>query len=117
MAARFVREGMRVAILDVDVQHMTDAQAQIGGETMAILCDVAEVESLEHARDRIAQTWGAAPSVLVNNAVTRIGRGFDASLEDWRRAIDINLFGVIKRCACFLAHDEAGGAARGQGGV
>ena len=33
--------------------------------------------------------------MLVNNAVTRTGRGFDADITEWRRVIDVNLFGVI----------------------
>ena len=109
LAKRFVNEGMRVAMLDVDVEHLNEARSEIGGETIAILCDVAEIESLEHARDRIAAAWGGAPSVLVNNAVTRIGRGFDAPLEEWHRAVEINLFGVINGVRAFLPAMQAAG--------
>ena len=113
LAQRFSAEGMRVALLDVDVEHMNAARDEIAGETLAILCDVGEIESLEHARDRIAEAWGqgssGAPTVLVNNAVTRIGRGFDASLEDWHRAIEINLFGVINGVRAFLPSMQSTG--------
>lgn len=102
IAKRLVADGMRVALLDVSAEYLHDARAEIGGETEAILCDVAEIESLTHARDRIVADLGEAPSVLVNNAVTRIGRGFDAPLEEWRRAVDINLFGVINGVRAFL---------------
>ena len=102
LAKRLVADGMRVALLDVSAEHLHDARAEIGGDTEAILCDVAEIESLTHARDRIMASWGEAPSVLVNNAVTRIGKGFDAPLEEWRRAVDINIFGVINGVRAFL---------------
>jgi NAD(P)-dependent dehydrogenase (short-subunit alcohol dehydrogenase family) len=106
LAKRLVEAGMRVALLDIDVEHLHDARAELGGDsaeqTAAILCDVAEIESLEHARDRIIGDWGQAPSVLVNNAVTRIGKGMDAPLADWHRAIDINLFGVVNGVRAFL---------------
>ena len=109
LGKRFVAEGMRVALLDVDVAHLTEAATEIGGETLSVLCDVAEPEALEHARDRISQTWGAAPCVLVNNAVTRIGRGFDAPIEEWHRAVEINLFGVINGVRAFLPGMQAAG--------
>ncbi|MEM1299254.1 MAG: SDR family oxidoreductase [Pseudomonadota bacterium] len=110
LAKRFVAEGMRVALLDVDVEGLHDARAEIGGDTEAILCDVAEIEALEHAQSRIADAWGKPPSVLVNNEVTRIGHGIDGSLEEWHRALDINLFGVINGVRAFLpAMQNAGG--------
>ena len=102
MAKRCVAEGMRVALLDVDAENLHSARDEIGGDTDGILCDVAEIESLEHARDRIMDTWGQAPSVVINNAVTRIGRGMDAPLEEWRRALDINVMGVVNGVRAFL---------------
>ena len=111
LTQRLVAKGMRVAMLDIDVVHLREAREAAGGETEAILCDVAEIESLEHARDRILADWGEAPSLLVNNAVTRLGRGMDAPLEDWRRAMEINLFGVVNGVRAFLpAMREAGRA-------
>lgn len=101
LARRFVAQGMGVALLDIDVERLHDARAEIGGETEAILCDVAEIESLEVARDRIMAGWGKIPSVLVNNAVTRIGRGMWAPLSEWRRAMDVNLFGVVNGVRAF----------------
>ncbi|MEM1163295.1 MAG: SDR family NAD(P)-dependent oxidoreductase [Pseudomonadota bacterium] len=102
IAKRFVAEGMAVALLDIDVEHLHDARGEIGGQTEAILCDVAEIEALEVARDRIIQTWGKPPTVIVNNAVTRIGRGLWAPMADWRRALDINLLGVVNGVRAFV---------------
>lgn len=110
MAKRFVAEGMRVALLDVDAENLHSARDEIGGETEGILCDVAEIESLELARDRIMAAWGAAPSVLVNNAVTRIGRGMDAPLQEWRRSLEINILGVVNGVRAFLPAMQAADA-------
>ena len=107
MAQHLVARGMRVALLDVNAEQLHVARDMIGGETDGILCDVAEIESLEHARDRIIDTWGHAPSVLVNNAVTRIGRGMDAPLEEWRRSLDINVMGVVNGVRAFLPSMQA----------
>lgn len=99
LAQRLVAEGMRVVLLDTDAEQLHDARAAIDGDTAGILCDVAEVESLEHARDRIVATWGQAPSVLVNNAATRVGRGMDAPMAEWRRAIEVNMWAWSTACA------------------
>lgn len=109
LCRRLAAEGMRVAMLDVDAEHLHEARAEVDGETTAMLCDVAEIESLENVRVRIEDEWGEAPSVLVNNAVTRLGRGLDAPLREWHRAFDINLFGVVNGVRAFLpAMREAG---------
>ena len=106
LAKRLSAEGMRVVLLDIDAEHLHDVRAEIaaetGGETDAMLCDVAEVEALEMVLDRVRETWGKAPSVVVNNAVSRTGRGFWAPLEEWRRALDINLMGVVNGVRAFL---------------
>lgn len=102
MAKRFIADGMRVALLDVNAEHLHEAREDIGGETEGILCDVAEIEALEVARDRVTADWGKVPSVIVNNAVTRIGRGMWEPLTDWRRLLDINLMGVVNGVRAFV---------------
>ena len=102
MAHRLAAEGMRVALLDIDAEHLHELRREIDGETDAMLCDVAEIESLEVVRDRIRETWNKTPTVVVNNAVSRVGRGFWAPLEEWRRALDINLMGVVNGVRAFL---------------
>lgn len=102
LAARLSAEGMIVILCDIDAEKLHDARAAIPGETEAMLCDVAEIESLETVRDRIVSTYGRPPSVVVNNAVTRIGKGLFAPLEEWRRALDVNLMGVVNGCRAFM---------------
>ena len=110
LAGRLTAAGMKVALLDVDEAHLEDAVRAIGGNTLGLTCDVSDLEALEAARGRIEQHWGRAPSVLVNNAVTRIGRGFDADPAEWRRAFDINVMGVVNGVRTFLPGMLAQGA-------
>ena len=94
LAARLSAEGMIVVLCDIDAQQLHDARAAIPGETEAMLCDVAEIESLETVRDRIVSTYGRPPSV--------VGKGMVAPLEEWRRALDVNLMGVVNGCRAFM---------------
>lgn len=102
MAHRFAAIGMRVALLDQDEAHLAAAAAGLGPNALALNCDVSDPESLRAAASKIARLWPEPAAVLVNNAVTRTGRGFDAPLEEWRRAVDVNLFGVIRGVRTFL---------------
>jgi NAD(P)-dependent dehydrogenase (short-subunit alcohol dehydrogenase family) len=54
-----------------------------------------------------------AVDVLINNAgIGAAGRFLDASLETWRKTLDINLMGVVHGCRSFVPAMVA----RGQGG-
>lgn len=53
-----------------------------------------------------------APDILINNAASRIGRGFDAPLGQWRRAMEVNFWAVVEATRLFLPEMEADGARR-----
>lgn len=109
MAKRFAGDGMKVAMLDVNEKYLTEAASEIGDAALPIICDVSDATALQAARDKIMERWGRAPSVLVNNAVTRMAQGFDAPLEDWKRALDINVMGVVNGVHVFLEDMKAAG--------
>lgn len=109
LSQRFADLDMKVAMLDVDEGHLQAAANAVGANALPLICDVAKPADWESVRRTLDEAWGAAPAVLVNNAVTRTGRGFDADLEDWRRAIDINIMGVVNGVRCFRAAMQASG--------
>ena len=63
--------------------------------------DVADPKQVQALRDRVIDRFGKV-NVLANNAVTRVGRGLDADLAEWRKAMDINLWGPILGVRAFL---------------
>ncbi|MEM7742835.1 MAG: SDR family NAD(P)-dependent oxidoreductase [Pseudomonadota bacterium] len=109
IAGRFVSEGMRVALLDLDGTALHEAAADLGPSAVAIPCNVASRADVEAACERVLGLWGQAPSILVNNAATRIGKGMDASLDDWRALMDVNLWGVVHGVRAFLPVMQAAG--------
>jgi NAD(P)-dependent dehydrogenase (short-subunit alcohol dehydrogenase family) len=62
--------------------------------------DTAAVEDFARASEREI----GVPSALVNNAAVLgpVGRIDEIDLEEWRRALDVNLFGVASVCAAFV---------------
>jgi NAD(P)-dependent dehydrogenase (short-subunit alcohol dehydrogenase family) len=94
-AQAFLRQGMRVAIGDVDLQAAQQTASELGGSTVALGLDVTERESFSTFLDRVEEQLGPL-DVLVNNAgIMPLGRFIDEDDLTTRRMIDINLNGVI----------------------
>lgn len=99
VAARFVREGHAVALLDLDAEALAETAkglAADGGTVLAIPTDVSDEAAVTAAVERTAGELGA-PTILVNNAgYARDAEIGDMSTEDWDE-----VFGVHMRAAFF----------------
>jgi NAD(P)-dependent dehydrogenase (short-subunit alcohol dehydrogenase family) len=94
-AEAFIRQGMRVAIGDLDLAEAQRAADQLGAGTIAVELNVTEKASIEHFLDEAEQQLGPV-DVLVNNAgIMQLGRFWDEPDETAQRMIDINLKGVL----------------------
>lgn len=117
-AVELAKRGGRVVCADLD--ELTAKQTvvlieQAGGEAVAVGCDVA-AESQVHDLADTATSWlGRPPDLVVNNA--GIGAGGlpvgQAPLDDWRRTLGVNLWGVVHGCHVFLPLLRE----RGRGGI
>ena len=99
-AILFAREGARVAIADIDVAAGEEAARLAGGETVAIHTDVTEPDSLAAAIRATVEKFGRL-DVLHNNAggsTARDDTAVDAPLDEFWRAIKLDLFGTFLGC-------------------
>ncbi|GGO86403.1 SDR family oxidoreductase [Wenjunlia tyrosinilytica] len=115
-AFAFAEAGARVVAVDRDGDSAarTAELALLSGarEAWAQTVDVAEEQAMDKLADRVHTEYGVV-DVLVNNAGIGIsGRFLDTSVEDWRRTLDVNLWGVIHGCRLFGRRM----AERGEGG-
>ena len=115
---RFAAEGMSVVLADLQGSDLDAAEAEVralaaGGDdaVLAVPSDVGEPEQIAALASATMGRFGRV-DVLVNNAVTRIGRGFDADIADWQRAFDVNVWGVVGGVKAFLPHLLAADGAR-----
>lgn len=107
MVERFAGEGMRVVIADVEKDALDEAVDELrhaGREVTGVLTDVGDFASVEDLRQRTVEAYGEV-HVLCNNA--GIGAGAEGSiwhheLNDWRWAINVNLYGVIHGINAFV---------------
>jgi short-subunit dehydrogenase len=89
------RQGMRVAVGDVDVEQARKTAEELGPSAVALALDVTDRESFARFLDDAERQLGPV-DVLVNNAgIMQIGRFIDEDDLTARRMIDINLHGVI----------------------
>ncbi|MFC8825510.1 SDR family oxidoreductase [Streptomyces sp. NPDC057137] len=115
-AFAFAESGARVVVVDRDAEGAarTAEMARLIGapQAWAETVDVSDETAMEKLAEKVATEYGTV-DVLVNNAGIGLSGSFlDTTSEDWKKVLDVNLWGVIHGCRIF------GGqmAARGQGG-
>ena len=94
-AEAFLRQGMKVAIGDVDFEAARQTASELGASTIALPLDVTDRDSFDAFLDSAEQQLGPL-DVLVNNAgIMQVGRFIDEDDLTARRMVDINVHGVI----------------------
>jgi hypothetical protein len=95
---------MKVCLADIDEGALGAVRAEVaeqGGEVIAVATDVSDEASIDELRGRALDAFGAI-ALLMNNAVTRIGGGVRGDAGEWRKAMDVNFWGVEMACRAFL---------------
>ncbi len=101
-AQALLRQGVKVAIGDVDEQTARRTAEELGQGTIALPLDVTDRGSFAAFLDGVERQLGPL-DVLVNNAgIMQVGRFIDEDDLTARRMIDINLHGVILGCKLAL---------------
>jgi NADP-dependent 3-hydroxy acid dehydrogenase YdfG len=94
-AATLAREGMTVAIGDLDAALAGRAAEELGPHTAAFQVDVTDRESFERFIDGVEAQLGPV-DVLVNNAgIMPVGPFLAEDDETARRMVDVNVHGVL----------------------
>jgi NAD(P)-dependent dehydrogenase (short-subunit alcohol dehydrogenase family) len=111
-AARFLEEGARVVVLDLDGGALSRIRAELPALQATIHADVADPDDLARAFEELDERAGGL-DILINNAGISIRHGFvDITPQEWRQVIDINLNGVF-----FVAQQAARRMLADKGGV
>ena len=91
----FAEEGAAVVVAERDESTGLAAAEQIkqaGGKALFVRTDVSDEKSVAHMAAEAIAAFGAV-HVLVNNAAIFILKGIDATPEEWRPMLDINIMG------------------------
>ena len=121
-ALAFAREGARVAVADILEEAAQSTVAEIeamGGQALAIACDVTDDDAVKAMIAATVDAYGSLDCAFNNAGIApyQVNAGWqkiaDVAPEAWRRLIDVNLTGVW---LC-LRHEVAQMRAQGSGGV
>ena len=111
IAAEYVKAGASVFICARGEDLLKEAHEELtglAGEDQQILMERVDVSSEEDVRIFFGKVFKTFPKldILVNNAGIYGPKGIieEADWEEWKRAIDINLYGVIHTCKAALPH-------------
>lgn len=110
-AERFLEEGARVAILDIDPIACQWIRSRLPNLETAVLADVANPEAVDEAFRTLDESV-AGLDILINNAGISVQQPFlDITAEQWKRVVDVDLNGVfyVAQAAARRMLDQGGG--------
>lgn len=96
-ASRFVREGAKVALIDIDATRGREVAADLAREGVAIFlpCDVGYKDQVDKTVDSVIATFGRIDILLSNAGIMRRFEFLDLSEEDFDAVIRTNLKSVF----------------------
>ncbi|HYG23829.1 MAG TPA: SDR family oxidoreductase [Verrucomicrobiae bacterium] len=111
IAEAYVREGANVVICSRDEKTLLGSRDQLRrlaparSKVLARACDVSSEVQVNDLASFALNELGNI-DILVNNAGVYgpMGPTESVSIDEWRRAIDINLFGVLLPCRALIPH-------------
>ncbi|TYO63305.1 SDR family oxidoreductase [Bradyrhizobium hipponense] len=113
-AKKFLAEGWRVALLDIERELLGRAVAEIdqGETTLALTCDVSEVAAVGAAIKAIERQFGRLDALVNNAGIAVFAPLMDTQDADWRRVLEVNLTGpfLCTKAAVPLMREGSGGA-------
>lgn len=94
-ARALARQGMRVAIGDLDARQAGDVAEALGPSAIGLPLDVTERDSFSGFLDRVEEQLGPVDVVVNNAGIMQTGPFLDEDDLTARRMVDINIHGVI----------------------
>ena len=104
MALAFAREGMHVAIADVDAASLERVAGELrsaGVNAHAARVDVSKAEPVERWAAEVRAALGGVHVVCNNAGFSPLGLAWESTLADWQWTLGVNLWGVIHGVRAF----------------
>lgn len=115
IAQRFLEEGARVLVADIDgdTATMTAEELQGHGEIASVRADISRQSDVRAAVERCLELYGRLDILAANAANADVVPLLEIQDEAWRRMLDVNLTGAfysIQEAAHAMIARRSGGA-------
>ena len=112
VAVAFVDEGARVALVARDPARLDSLRARLGDNAISVAADVSVASEAARAVDEGVAAFGGLDAVVNAAAIDTVWRPVgELPVEEWDRALAVNLSGTFYVCRAALPHlAERGGA-------
>lgn len=106
-AKRFARGGMKIVLADLPGERLAAAEQEVAAlaqpnAVVAVAVDVSIADDLMRLKDTAFASFGGV-SVLMNNAGISLKTTAWTEPENWRKLIEVNLWGMINSVQAFTA--------------
>jgi len=98
LAKKLAARGAVMVLADVNsgpVEETADSIEKAGGKATAITLDVSDKDAVKKLVDDTFAENGRLDYIFNNAGIGVGGETYDFSYDDWKRVIDVNLYGVI----------------------
>src|SRR6195256_2216780 len=113
-AKRFLADGWRVALLDIEGELLDRAVADLANpeNALALHCDVSDSKAVAGAIAGIERRFGRLDALVNNAGVAVFAPLLETSDADWSRVLEVNLTGpfLCTKAAASLMREHGGGA-------
>lgn len=101
-ARRFVAEGGRVGLGDLDPEALAHLDDELGSESVAVAGDASSETDVQRLVTTTSQHFGRIDTAFANAGIGSASRLVDLPVQDWSRVLDVNLTGpflLVKHAA------------------
>jgi 3-oxoacyl-[acyl-carrier protein] reductase len=115
IAEHFLREGANVVICARNAKELFGTRDELAAKfpdqkVLAQTCDVANEGQVNDLVAYAQRELGAVQALVLNAGIYGpMGPTESVSLDEWRRALEINLFGVLMPCRAVIPHFKQAG--------
>ncbi|MBS9478329.1 SDR family NAD(P)-dependent oxidoreductase [Ancylobacter radicis] len=95
IAAALARQGVRVAVGDINRGAAQETAAAIGGGAVAIQIDVRQRDAVSMAFEQVLGALGGCDLLVANAGVSTMAPALDITDEEWNFNFDVNTRGVF----------------------
>jgi NAD(P)-dependent dehydrogenase (short-subunit alcohol dehydrogenase family) len=119
VATRFLAEGWRVALLDIEGELLSKSLETLAaealaapGDTLGLQCDVSDARAVASAIAEIERRFSRLDALVNNAGIAVFAPILETSEEDWSRILAVNLTGpfLCTKAAAPLLREHGGGA-------